>query len=80
DVSLVNITAPLSSRVLIDGRFIEGFTEIGTTGAGVARVPISSGVHRLEGTTPFGAVVYGFGRYTSYMCCRAGWLMGFRSG
>jgi len=67
DESWVNVTAPLAARVTIDGRTITNFTPIGTTGAGVARVPASAGVHRLEGTAPFGVVVYGFGRYTSYM-------------
>jgi hypothetical protein len=32
-----------------------------------ARTPIGGGAHRIEGTAPFGILVYGFGSYTSYM-------------
>lgn len=67
DESWVNVTAPLAGRVTIDGRPITNFAPIGATGAGVARVQLRAGVHRLEGTAPFGVTVYGFGSYTSYM-------------
>jgi hypothetical protein len=67
DRSFVNITAPLAARVVLDGALVRGFVPIGETGAGVARVEVDNGVHRMSGTAPFGAVVYGFGSYTSYM-------------
>ncbi|MEM9068724.1 MAG: IgGFc-binding protein [Myxococcota bacterium] len=67
DQSWINVTAPMAARVLLDGRLVQGLEPIGDTGAGVARIEIRPGVHRMEGTQPFGVVVYGFGSYTSYM-------------
>lgn len=39
---------------------------IGTTGYGVARVPIDGTHHTITSTEPFGIVVYGFATFTSY--------------
>jgi hypothetical protein len=65
--SFVNVTAPEGSRVLLDGRLLDVSTPIGATGHAAARIAIEPGVHRIEGNAPFGIVVYGFARYTSYM-------------
>lgn len=70
--SYVNITAPDGVDVTLDGALVDpstsgGWTEVGTTGTRVARIPIEGGVHEITSTAQFGIVVYGFGRYTSYM-------------
>lgn len=63
----VNVTAPMGATVTLDGTPVAAFAPIGTTGYGVARVPVSGGAHQIEGSQPFGIVVYGVGSYTSYM-------------
>ena len=65
--SYVNVTATMGSSVFFNGRLLGELSPIGDTGAGVMRLEVGSGVHRLESTSPFGVVVYGFGNYTSYM-------------
>ena len=65
--SFVNVTAPAGASVMLDGRAVSGFTPVGSTGFGVARVSIPGGPHSMTGNQPFGIVVYGFGNYTSYM-------------
>lgn len=65
--SYVNVTAPMSATVTLDGTPVSGFTPVGSTGYGVARVMISGGSHAITGTAEFGIVVYGFGEFTSYM-------------
>ncbi len=63
----VNVTAPMSATITLDGAPVTDFTPIGTTGFGVAQVSITGGAHQIEGSAAFGIVVYGFGSYTSYM-------------
>ncbi|MBX3272841.1 MAG: IgGFc-binding protein [Sandaracinaceae bacterium] len=65
--SYVNVTAPTGATITLDGVPVSGFTPVGGTGYGVARVMISGGQHNITGDRPFGIVVYGFGSYTSYM-------------
>lgn len=65
--SFVNVTAPMGASVMLDGRAVTGFTPVGATGFGVARVSVRGGAHTMTGDQPFGIVVYGFGNYTSYM-------------
>ena len=65
--SFVNVTAPMAASVMLDGRAVTGFTPVGSTGYGVARIAISGGAHAMTGDQEFGIVVYGFGEYTSYM-------------
>lgn len=65
--SYINVTAPMGATVTLDGNPVSGFGPVGTTGYGVARVPVSGGAHEIEGSMAFGIVVYGFGSYTSYM-------------
>jgi hypothetical protein len=65
--SYVNVTAPMGATVTLDGSPVSGFTPVGGTGFGVARVMIPGGSHNITGSAEFGIVVYGFGEYTSYM-------------
>lgn len=65
--SFVNVTAPMGASVMLDGRAVTGFTPVGSTGYGVARLMITGGAHSMTGDQEFGIVVYGFGSYTSYM-------------
>jgi hypothetical protein len=72
--SYLNVTAPDNAMLTLDGMPFDpsasgGWTEVGTTGYRVARVPISGGTHEITstGNVTFGIVVYGFGSYTSYM-------------
>jgi hypothetical protein len=65
--NFVNVTAPTGATVTLDGTQVTGFTAIGSSGFGAARVEISSGQHNISSSQPFGIVVYGFGSYTSYM-------------
>ena len=65
----VNITAPTGSAITLDGAPVAGFTAIGATGFGVARVKLNNngdGNHTLTGDKAFGVSVYGYGQYTSY--------------
>lgn len=65
----VNIVAPTGATVTLDGNNVVGFTAIGNTGFGLARVSlakINGGNHTITGSQPFGITVYGYGDYTSY--------------
>ncbi len=64
-----NVTAPMGAMVTLDGAAIGGFTAIGATGYGVARVTLANngdGNHDFVGNQPFGVTIYGYGQYTSY--------------
>jgi hypothetical protein len=65
--SYVNIAAPTGATVMLDGTPVTGWMPVGSSGFSIARVPVRGGTHRIEGSQPFGIVVYGFGSYTSYM-------------
>lgn len=62
----VNVTAPTGASITLDGVAVTGFTPIGSTGFGVARVMVSGGAHQIAGDAAFGIVVYGYASYTSY--------------
>jgi len=67
--NFANLTAPMGSSVSLDGAPVNGFTPIGASGYGVARVQLSNagdGDHVITGNMPFGVQVYGYGQYTSY--------------
>jgi hypothetical protein len=69
DTNYVNITAPDGATITLDGVPVGGFTPIGASGYGVARVGLSNagdGNHYVTGTSEFGISVYGYGQYTSY--------------
>ncbi|HEY8040231.1 MAG TPA: IgGFc-binding protein [Polyangiaceae bacterium] len=68
----VNVIAPAGAQVSVDGTAVGGFAAIGSSGYGVAYVPLCannscSGVHTASGNVAFGIEVYGYGSYTSYM-------------
>lgn len=46
---------------------VTGWTPVGGSGFRAARVEISGGSHQMTSSSPFGIVVYGYSRYTSYM-------------
>jgi hypothetical protein len=70
--NFVNVTKRVNEggpTVMLDGQPIPdpSFSQpIGSTGYGVARVPISGTHHTITSTEPFGIVVYGFATFTSY--------------
>ncbi len=67
--NFANLTAPMDAAIELDGLPVAGFTAIGNTGFGVARVELSNagdGDHVITGDKPFGVQVYGYGQYTSY--------------
>ncbi len=67
--NFVNITAPTGATVKLDGVDVAGFTPIGGTGYGVARVQLpgsNSGNHTVTGDQSVGISVYGYGQFTSY--------------
>lgn len=69
DTNYVNVVAPSNATVTLDGAPVAGFTPIGATGYGVARVVVSNagtGNHDISGSEPFGITVYGYGSYTSF--------------
>ena len=71
EVNYVNITAPMGAVVMLDSNTVSGFTAIGNTGYGVARVILDAGLtgdgnHIVSSVDPFGISVYGYGQYTSY--------------
>jgi hypothetical protein len=66
DNSLMNVIAPSGATIVLDGELVTGFSQIeGTSMSRTAR-SIPAGVHSIEGSAPFGILVYGFGSYTSY--------------
>ncbi|MCA1664277.1 MAG: IgGFc-binding protein [Myxococcales bacterium] len=71
DVNFVDITAPMSAKLVLDGAAVTVTpTPIGTSTYGTFRVPItaasSSGSHTLTSDMPMGIQVLGYGQYTSY--------------
>jgi hypothetical protein len=67
--SFVNVVAAAGVAVRLDGRALEAgeFSPVGQSGLSAARIPLTGGVHRMDGDAKFGIVVYGYGSYTSYM-------------
>jgi hypothetical protein len=71
DVNFVDITAPMTAKLVLDGVPVtQTPTPIGTGSFGTFRVPItagsSSGSHTLTSDVPMGIQVLGYGQYTSY--------------
>jgi len=67
--SYVDVLAPLSAAVSLDGEPVTGFMPIGSTGYAVARMALDgqgAGDHTLVADQPFGINVYGYAPYTSY--------------
>jgi hypothetical protein len=71
DLNYVNIVAPSGATVLLDDVAVPAseFIAIGGTGYGVARHPLPDGqeVFRIKSSYAFGILVYGYGKFTSYM-------------
>ena len=70
DKNYVNIVAPLTSKVFLDGAGpLTGFDPIGASGWGLLRAPLvnsGNGTHEVRSVDPIGITVYGYGAYTSY--------------
>jgi hypothetical protein len=63
----VNVMAPMTATVTLDGTPVTGLTAVEGTTFGVARVQIPGGSHAISSTVEFGITCYGYGNYTSYM-------------
>ncbi len=69
-VNFVNVIAPAGTTVTLDGAAIASseFTAIGSSGFSVARHQLAQvDNHDISSPVPFGIVVYGYGKQTSYM-------------
>lgn len=69
ELNFVDIIAPTSGTVTLDGAPVSGFVPIGTTGFSTATVllgPGNAGNHIITGTLSYFISVYGYGQYTSY--------------
>jgi len=69
-VNFVNVIAPSGATVTLDGAPIDSseFSAIGGSGYSVARHQLSTtDNHSITAPQPFGIVVYGYGKQTSYM-------------
>ena len=67
--NFVNVIAPSTEKVLLDGVEITGFIPIGTTGFSTANVQLfgtNQGNYTITSEKPFFINVYGYGDYTSY--------------
>jgi hypothetical protein len=71
DSNFINVIAPIGTEITLDGEPLEGDdSDVGDSDLEVtrARLPADGpSVHRISGDVPFGLVVYGYGRFTSYM-------------
>jgi hypothetical protein len=71
DSNFINVIAPIGVAITLDGALLTADAkDVGETDFHVLRAKLpaeGSGVHRIEADAPFGLVVYGYGRYTSYM-------------
>ncbi|MBI5532469.1 MAG: IgGFc-binding protein [Deltaproteobacteria bacterium] len=69
ETNYVNVVAPSSATVMLDGVAVQGssWTAIGSSGMSVARLALpTGGLHRVSSTAPIGVQAYGYGNYTSY--------------
>jgi hypothetical protein len=70
DTNFVNVVAPSGIDVTLDGKALakSEFHAIGSSGFSVARHELApSDFHEILSGSPFGIVVYGYGKDTSYM-------------
>ncbi len=71
DSNFINVIAKIGTSLELDGAPLDGdATDVGDSDYHVirARLPADGGdVHRITGDDAFGLVVYGYGRFTSYM-------------
>jgi hypothetical protein len=69
DNNYVNVVAPSTATVLLDGAALTSWTEIGATGLSVSRTELgagTSGNHSISSDEEIGITVYGYGYDTSY--------------
>lgn len=71
DSNFINVIAKIGTRIELDGEPLDGdAADVGDSDYHVVRARLpegGSGVHRITGGDAFGLVVYGYGRFTSYM-------------
>ena len=71
DISFADVVQKMGSPLTLDGAMVTVMpSAIGTSGYGVARIPLSrnanAGAHIISGLAPFSLQVLGYGKYTSY--------------
>jgi hypothetical protein len=64
----VDVIAPMGDSVVLDGAAIPALLPIGSGVYGLAQVQITSGVHTMSGSQPFGISLYGYDYAISYSC------------
>lgn len=58
---------PATATVQVDGTAVTaGWVNVGASPYQAARVAVSDGVHKLQGSAPFGVIVLGYDSYDSY--------------
>ena len=70
DANFINVIAPIGTIVELDGAELQELGIDVDTEYAVTRVELpkaGGGTHRIRADAPFGLLVYGYGRYTSYM-------------
>jgi hypothetical protein len=65
--NFVNVIAQPNQAVLVDGRLVTGYRDLGDGDYVTARVALKGGQHTLESSSTFGITVYGYAPYTTYM-------------
>jgi hypothetical protein len=70
DTNFADVVAPMNAMLVLDGAAVKVMpTQVGSTGYGVFRIPLSNangGAHTLTSDQPVGLQVNGYGSYTSY--------------
>jgi len=64
----VDVIAPMTATVTLDGLAIPPLLPIGVGAYGLAQIPVASGVHTMSGNQPFGITLYGYDYAISYSC------------
>jgi len=69
DSNFVNVIATGTAQVFLDGEPLASteFAALGSSSPVARRQLSATGVHRMTSPRPFGIVVYGYGKDTSYM-------------
>jgi hypothetical protein len=67
--TFVGLTAPATVQVLIDGMAVAAneFQPLGFGDVAVARHRITPGYHRIKASQPFGAMMYGYAQFVSFL-------------
>ncbi|MDD9971951.1 MAG: IgGFc-binding protein [Myxococcales bacterium] len=71
DTNFINVVGPPDAQLVLDGEPVRSQgTAAGSSGFAVFRIELphsTAGSHTLEANAPVGLLVYGYGRFTSYM-------------